>query len=260
MYPTDVFAAPTGGLPGEYQVPLPTTVGIYAGHGLVNDQGTIVGEVNGGAAGNGAIFSVDVDTPTNPTPQPLTTFAALNFNETAASGLAVDSQGNVYGVAYDASDLVGVYKVSGLLGSASTPTQTRTPTQAVVMGEQPLFEHKPHKKGKPAGKVFLSGFTLDFNIPLNAAAARNAANYQVDTITTKRIKKKTVQVLHPITDFTVWYVAASDAVEITFGVNETFPTGGRLTVLSGLATASDGVLSGNAVFTIAKGGKSVVGS
>ena len=125
----------------------------------------------------------------------------------------------------------------------------------MIIGEQPLFVRKTNKKGKPTGKAVLSGFTLDFGVPLNAAAA---AKFQVDTITTKKVKKKTVQILHPITKFTVSYVAASDAVEITFGANETFPTGGQLTVLSGLTTASGGTLSGNAVFTISKGGKSVV--
>ena len=55
----------------------------------------------------------------------------------------------------------------------------------------------------------------------------------------------------------VSYVAASDAVEITLGAKETFPTGGQLTVLGGLTTASGGTLSGNAVFTISKGGKSI---
>jgi hypothetical protein len=56
---------------------------------------------------------------------------------------------------------------------------------AVVIGEQPLFERKLNKKGKPTGKAVLSGFTLDFGVALNSAAAANSSNYQVDTITTK---------------------------------------------------------------------------
>jgi hypothetical protein len=35
------------------------------------------------------------------------------------------------------------------------------------------------------------------------------------------------------------------------------PTGGRITVLGGLTTASGGTLSGPAVFTISNGGKSI---
>ena len=63
--------------------------------------------------------------------------------------------------------------------------------------------------------------------------------------------------MHPITKFTVSYLAASDAVEIALGAKETFPTGGQITVLGGLTTASGGMLSGTAVFTISKGGKSI---
>ena len=147
----------------------------------------------------------------------------------------------------------------GITGSTGltvvTPTPTPTPTQTVVIGEQPLFERKLNKKGKPIGKAVLSGFTLDFGVPLNAAAASIAANYQVDTVTTKRVKKKIETILHPIKKFTVSYVAASDAIEIKLGAKETFPTGGQITVLGGLTTASGGTLTGPAVFTISKGGK-----
>ena len=136
-----------------------------------------------------------------------------------------------------------------------TPTPASTPTSTVIIGEQPVFLRKLNKKGKPTGKAILGGFTLDLGIPLNAAAAANAANYQVDTITTKKVKKKKETILHPITKFTVSYLAASDAVEITLGANASFPTGGQITVSAGLTTASGGTLSGAAVFTVAKGGK-----
>ncbi len=127
----------------------------------------------------------------------------------------------------------------------------------MVVGEQPLFQRKLNKKGKPTGKAVLTGFTLDFGVALDAAAAANAANYQVDTVTTKKIKGKKETILHPITNFAVSYLAASDAVQLTLGSKQTFPTGGQITVLGGLTTASGGALTGPAVFTIAKGGKSV---
>ena len=113
------------------------------------------------------------------------------------------------------------------------------------------------RRASPSANRSLSNFTFDFAVPLNAAAAANAANYEVDTITTKKIKKKTQQLLHPITNFTVSYLAASNAVEIAFAANDTFPTGGQITVLNGLTTASGGMLSGTAVFTVSKGGKSI---
>jgi hypothetical protein len=107
------------------------------------------------------------------------------------------------------------------------------------------------------GKPVLSGFTLDFNVPLDSSAAMNAGNYQVAMITKKKLKKGSPIILHPIANFAVTYDAASNAVDITLGGNQTFPTGGQLTVLNGLTTASGGTLTGNAVLIIAKGGKSV---
>ena len=67
------------------------------------------------------------------------------------------------------------------------------------------FRRKLNKKGKPVGKAVLSGFTFEFGTPLNPSAAGNAANYQVDSVTTKKVKKKVQHVLHPITNFTVSY-------------------------------------------------------
>ena len=79
----------------------------------------------------------------------------------------------------------------------------------------------------------------------------------MDTTTTKKVKKKTETILHAITKFTVSYIPAIDAVEIKLGATETFPTGGQITVLGGLTTAVGGTLTGPAVFTISKGGKSI---
>ena len=82
----------------------------------------------------------------------------------------------------------------------STPRPT--PTQTVIIGEQPVFERKRNKKGKPTGKAALAGFALDFGVPLNSAAAESAASYQVDTVTTKKVKKKKETLLQPITNIT----------------------------------------------------------
>jgi hypothetical protein len=88
----------------------------------------------------------------------------------------------------------------------------------------------------------------------------NATNIQLDTVTTKKVKKKIETILHPIKKFTVSYVAASDAIAIKLGATETFPTGGQLTVLDGETTAAGGTLTGPAMFTISKGGKSITPS
>ncbi len=44
-------------------------------------------------------------------------------------------------------------------------------------------------RGKPVDKAALKGLTIDFGIPLNAATASNPANYQVEVVTTKKVKK-----------------------------------------------------------------------
>ena len=85
-----------------------------------------------------------------------------------------------------------------------------------------------------------SGFTLDFGVPLSAVSA---SNFELDTVTTKTVKKKKETILHPIKKFTVSYLPASDAVEIKLGATETFPTGGQITVQGGLTTAAGGTLT-----------------
>ncbi len=137
-----------------------------------------------------------------------------------------------------------------------TPSPTPTATRAVIVGEQPLFQRKLNKKGKPTGKAGLTGFTLDFGVALDASAT-NAADYQVDAATTRKVKGKKLTILHPITNFAVSYLPASNSVQLTLGSRQAFPTGGQITILGGLTTASGGELAGQAVFTIAKGGKSV---
>ena len=176
--PTYVFSAPTSGPHEQYPVPLPSTVGSYAGGGLVNDQGTIVGVANGGAAGSGAIFKVDTAIPTNPTPQPVTTFADKNFNETALSGLAVDSRGNAYGFAYDGSALVGIYEVSGLNSSQPPPP----PPLAVVI-------HVGIDKIKTGRKTTKEVIELQFSEGMNTADAQNRASYGLVTVPKSKKQK-----------------------------------------------------------------------
>jgi hypothetical protein len=64
-------------------------------------------------------------------------------------------------------------QIDGITGSTALTVVAPkpTPTQTVVIGEQPLLVRKLNKKGKPTGKPVLSGFTLDLSVPLNAASA-----------------------------------------------------------------------------------------
>ena len=112
--------------------------------------------------------------------------------------------------------------------------------------------------GKPVGKPVLTGYKFEFSSPLDGASAANSANYQIDNVTTKRVKKKVVQTLKPITSFNVSY--SEDVVTIAFARTEAFKTGGQITILWGVTGASGGALAGTTVFTISKGGSRVTPS
>ena len=120
---------------------------------------------------------------------------------------------------------------------AATPTPTPTPAPVSISGEQPVFRANLNKKGKPTGKPVLTGFTLDFSAPLNAAQAASAANYHLVTITTKKIKNKNVHVTNAITAVAASYNAANRSVTLTFDGTQTFPTGGQLMVQPDLTSS-----------------------
>jgi hypothetical protein len=134
------------------------------------------------------------------------------------------------------------------------PTPTPTPTPALITAVVPVFDRKTHKNGKPV----LTGFVLDFNAPLDPAAASSPANYQIDTVTTRKVKKTVQRILHPISNFTVSYTPANHAVALTLAGNQTFPTGGQITVSAGVTSNSRGVFEGTTEFSISKGAKRVV--
>ena len=172
----------------------------------------------------------------------------------------------------DAGHTYGFYSVAandlGLVQTTPTSAQaaitvanpTPPPVPPVIIHETAIFQRKL-KKGKPVGPAVLTGFSLTFSTSLNQAAASNRGYYQLDSVTTKKVKKKTTTILRPITGFTVSYVAATDTVDVNLIGKQTFPTGGRLTIVStasgGVAGASGAPISGHTVFTISKNGKAI---
>jgi hypothetical protein len=134
-----------------------------------------------------------------------------------------------------------------------------TPPPVIIVGEQPVL-HRAIKKGKPVGKAVLTGFTIEFNSPLSATAAARPANYELDVITMKRVKKSTVRVLQAIKNLTVKYMPASRSVTLKLAESRSFPLGGRLKVFPGIANGSGGLLGGVTVFTITAGGMQIVPS
>ena len=176
----------------------------------------------------------------------------FTYSPLAGTVLATGT-GQVLSVSFTPSDSSDFKAVT-----ASVPINVvpQPPPRLLILSEQPVFR-RPVKKGKPVGKAVLSGFRLNFNLPLDAAAATKVSNYELDTVTTKRVKKKLVPVLQSVKKFTVTYTPSSDSVSLTLTGTQTFPTGGRLTVLPGISGNSGGVLSGTTVFTIAPGGKKI---
>jgi hypothetical protein len=117
---------------------------------------------------------------------------------------------------------------------------------------------KTNKKGRQVGKPMLAGFEFEFSSPLNPASATKSANYLVDNVTKKRVKKKVERILQPIKKFNLSY--RNDAVTIVLARRETFKTGGQITILNSLSDASGAALAGTTVFTISKGGKGITPS
>jgi hypothetical protein len=176
-----------------------------------------------------------------------------SFNYSPATGTVLPvGNGQTLGVSFTPNDAVDFKAVTAAvpINIVSPP-----PPRVLILGEQPVFK-RALKKGKPVGKAVLAGFTLRFNLPLDAAATR-PGNYQLDAVKTTRIKNKLVRVLRPITNFTVTYSPAADSVMLNLAGSATFPSGGQLTILPGVTGATGGVLTGTTVFAIAPGGKSI---
>jgi len=150
------------------------------------------------------------------------------------------------------------FKTVGSFVPINVLTQsTPPPPRAMVIGEQPVFQRKLNKNRKPPGTAVLTGFTLNFNMSLNAAAVSYSGNYELETVTIKKVKKGLDRAFNPIKGFTVTYTPGSDSVTLKFAGAQSFPKGGQLTVLPGVTSGSGSVLKGTTVFTITRGGKKI---
>ena len=132
----------------------------------------------------------------------------------------------------------------------------------MILGEQSLFRRQTNHRGKLIGKPVLTGFAFTFSAPLDPSSGANPANYRVDTVTTNRDKMKDQRIFHRFTSFTVSYNPVTDSVTLAFVGEQTFRSGGQITVVGGasggVTGASGATLARSATFSIAREGKTIL--
>ncbi len=204
-------------------------------------------------------------------------FTLWQSDTTATSATYTGQAGHTYAFYSVATDNLGLVQPTPTAAQATTtvklPTVTPTPTPTrptptptstpppTIIGEQVLFTRKLNKHGKPTGKPVLTGFELEFSAAMNAATAGNSSNYQVGWTSIKKVKRKVVTILHPVT-FHVQYSNTNDSVSLLLSGKEAFAKGGQITVIAappdGVSSASgvwldgndEGVAGDNGAFTI----------
>ena len=188
----------------------------------------------------------------NPTTKAIDEFLVLSAGAAPAAITAV-KDGNLWFIESNASRIAELspnnpsriteYNVPGL-----------TPQAPTVLSEEAVTMQKTNKKGKKVGKPVFVGFELDYSTAMNPATAGLAANYQVTSTTTRRIKKKRVTVHEPVA-FRATYDASKNSVTLTLAGKQMFAQGGQITVIAtppnGVSDATGDFLAANdTVFTI----------
>ena len=141
----------------------------------------------------------------------------------------------------------------GVVPLTSTPTPTTptptpttptpTPTTPTIIGERVVLTSLKHsKKGKPIGKPVVN-FVFQFSTAMNPGTAGNSNDYQVAWVSTKKVKKKVVTVLHPIGVSATYSPSTTSVTLATSSTQKTFAKGGQITLM---VTP----LAGRSVFTI----------
>jgi hypothetical protein len=121
---------------------------------------------------------------------------------------------------------------SGLSAATTPPIIVLPPTPMIISEQMVLTYLKHNKHGKPVGKPVVS-FVFQFSTTMNPATVGNPNNYQVDWTSTKRVKKKTVPLLHPIGVQSAKYsVSTNLVVLLTSASTKTFAKGGQITVIT----------------------------
>ena len=89
---------------------------------------------------------------------------------------------------------------------------------------------------------------------MDLTSATNTNNYQLEWVSTKRVKKKVQTTLHPVAITSVTYSASTDSIRLsTTATKTTFAKGGQLTIIgsppSGVESAA-GVFAATRVYIV----------
>jgi hypothetical protein len=148
---------------------------------------------------------------------------------------------------------IGVRNASGINYSTADFTITMTLTQAPAPTPNPaitaeqieLVYLKHNKKGKPIGRP-VADIVFQFSTAMNAGTAGRASDYKVGWVSTKKVGKKLVDVVHPVRVLSVTHNSSDTAFTVaTTATRKTFAKGGRVRVIG---AAPSGVSSAAGVF------------
>ncbi len=222
-------------------VPFSLSVRVVDSSGTPVNGGTAVIALAGGPAG--AVLGGNLAAPVV---NGLATFSGLTLVGPAAGYALAVADAAVSGTAAT---------VAIAIQAATSPTGPTSPTSGglaplAIVAEQPVYQRRFNRRGRPVGKVTLSGFTLQFQGAPSASAVSDLSNYRVEMIAIRRAGHRRVRVLRPVAILAVMVPPATDSVIVELAGAPKFPNGGQLTV-------GPAVLGSAATYLIARGGKQI---
>ena len=151
---------------------------------------------------------------------------------------------------------------SGSLSAGTTgPITVAAPSSGGSSSPAPMIESdqvattQKLKKGKKVGKPVFGGFRFQFNMPVEISAA----TFNVDSTTTKRVKKKTVTTEKAVS-FTPSYDPSTNTVTLIAQEHEPFAkSGGEITISGVTSQARIDQSPGELEFVITKNAKGIRG-
>jgi streptogramin lyase len=154
---------------------------------------------------------------------------------------------------------------SGASPETIGPINVVTQITPSITNETITYTYRRYNKrtGRPIGKPIALLITFNFNEPMDAGSTGDAANYQVDSLVSKKVKigkgKFQKELVPQPVGFSATYNATSDSAVLTLSPKQTFPKGGEVTVEGLSIESAQGVSGANETFTISPKGRGISG-